>query len=193
MAIRITFNGSNIDLNVGPGGLQRPYKMEGNQSRSASGKIETIGLYNFGEQIIFDASFQEAVYRQLIAWWAWAEQGNAFSFALDSAEVGNTTLDAAAAAAQKVIPLTATAAFAAGDVCLIRSADRSKYEIVVIDTISAGVSVTAVANLYYTYASGDIFRHLEYYPSLLVPIGEVFDPVKEGSWWSYKFKFLEAL
>ena len=193
MAIRITYNSVNVDLYIGPEGWQPVFGQKQSQNRSASGKVESINLYNFGEAVTFDASFQETVYRQLIAFWAWAEQGQAFSFAMDSGNVSNTTLDGAAASGQKTIPLTATTALTASDICFIRSADRTKYEIVVPATVNAGVSVVATDNLTYTYASGDLFRHWEYWPSLVLPEGETFNPRKDGSWYTHTFRFLENL
>ena len=124
---------------------------------------------------------------------AWVEQGQAFAFNMDSANVGNTTLDGAAAAGQKNVPLTATAAFASNDVCLIRSDARTEYEIVVVASVDAGVKIVATDNLIYTYASGDIFRHWDYWPSMKIPMGWVFNPRKNGRWYSETFTFFEAL
>jgi len=193
MTIRITYDSNNIDLNIGSDGLDIIPMQYNYQERSASGKIETLNLYNFGEAITFDAYFQEAVYRQLIAWHAWAEQGKVFSFAMDTSLTVNTTLDGAAAAAQKVIPLTATTGLTVDDVCFIRSADRTKYEIGVINSISAGVSVTMDDNLIYTYASGDTFRHWHYWPEVVLPAREGFNPRPNGSWYRHTFRFLENL
>jgi len=193
MAIRIIWNSNNVDLTIDEQSIQRALKVEGAINRSANGKTETINIYNFGEPVMFSAIFEEAVYRQLIAFWAWAEQGNVFSFNMDSANIGNTTFDAGAAAAQKVCPVAATTAFAVDDVVLIRSAARTEYEIGVIASISAGVSITMDDNLYYTYASGDLMRHWDYYPALILADGEVFNPVKSGNYYSYTFRFLEQL
>lgn len=193
MAIRITYNSVNVDLNIGSGGIDVVFMEKNFQERSASGKIETLNIFNFGEAITFDATFLEAVYRQLIAWQAWAEQGKAFSFAMDSSLTVDTTLDAAAAAAQTTIPLTATAGLSVDDVCFIRSADRTKYEICVIASISAGVSVVVDDNLIYTYASGDTFRHWHYWPDVVIPEGEKFNPPKSGPNYRHTFRFFEDL
>jgi hypothetical protein len=194
MAIRITYNtDETIDLEIGDMALDPGYGLaaEANQQRAMGGKIETIHLYSFSEPISFDAIYSEAVHKKLIAFWSWAEQGKTFSFAMNSDSVGNTTLDGAAAAAQKTIPLTATAAFAEDEYCLIRSAARTEYEIIQIDSISAGVSVTAVENLKFTYASGDTFRAWEYWPSLVIPDGEKYRPKKDGDHYFFGFTFLE--
>lgn len=69
----------------------------------------------------------------------------------------HTTLDDAAAAGQKVIPLTATTGLAAGDLCTIRKANGAYEQEVTIDSINAGVSVTIVEDLEFAYASADKF------------------------------------
>lgn len=192
MAIRITYDGKTIDLLVGDLGLETTYTQERDENRSGSGKMEVINHY--GIQVMeFDAYFSESVYRDLVAWWSWARQGQAWAFAMDSDAAASTTLDGAAAAAQKVIPLTATTGFEAGDVCLIRAEDADdEFEIVVIASVSAGVSVTAVANLKYGYASGDTFRHVDYWPSV-ISLDAEFNPRKRGANYRHAFKFTEAL
>ncbi len=193
MAIRITYNSTNIDLLIGPGGLRHSLSVFGKENIAGSGKSEHIIQYSqiFG---VFDARFSQSVYETLIAWWAWAEQGKQWSFAMDSADIANTTLDAAAAAAQKVIPVTATTAITAGDRMLIRTAAGREYEIIEVDSVSAGVSVTAVSNLVYTYASADILRHWNYFPAVtLAKMGGKFDPIKKGPIYSHVFNFKEAL
>lgn len=201
MTARITYNSVNIDFALShPDGFVRRPKQESNTNETGGGKIETINLFG-RDEIVVNAFFSRAVYHSLLAWWSWARQGKTFSVAADSGDVGNTTLDGAAAAAQKTIPLTATAAFASGDYCLIRAADDDEFEVVQIDTISAGVSVTAETNLIYTYASGDTFRHLDYYPScLLAPGVRDFEPSRTGvrsttsdHYYRFQFKFVEAL
>jgi len=71
-----------------------------------------------------------------------------------------TTLDAAAAADQKTVPLTATTDIAVGDHYLLTNA-TSQTETVVIDSITSGVSVGVRTDLRYTYASADVFQSLK--------------------------------
>lgn len=195
---RITYNSINIDLVLGKKGLVMVHKQKRNQNESASGMIETINLFGRFDYM-FDAYFSEQKYFDLMAWWSWARQGKVWSFALDSDNIGDTTLDGSAAAAQKTIPLTATAAFAIGDFCLIRTADLDdEFEIVEIDTISAGVSVDVVDNLKYSYASGDYFTHKDYFASVLTTRQE-FQPRLTGvkditlKFYSHTFEFTENL
>ena len=192
MAIRITYDSKDIDLLIGEEGLELNFKQERNQNRSASGKIETINFYGI-QEMSFEAHFTEQIYYDLIAWWSWARQGKPWAFAMDSGNVGNTTLDGAAPSGQKTIPLTATAAFTVDDYCLIRAADTDdEFEIVKIASINAGVSVTATDNLKFTYASADIFRHTDYWPEV-TSLDKNFNPKKSGDYFTHIFKFAENL
>lgn len=191
MTIRITWDTNTVDLLVGDDGLQLSYMTERDQQRSASGIIETISHYSIIEGY-FDAYFTEAVYLQLLGWWSWASQGYPFSFCMDTDEDSATTLDGTASAGQKVIPLTSTTGFTAGDVCLIRSATRFNFEAVTIASVSAGVSVTAVSNLLYEYSADDVFRHRDYIPAALI-IDNEFKPTKNGNYYRHTFHFIEEV
>jgi hypothetical protein len=132
--------------------------------------VVTIGLDNFAERDF---------YRKLKAWWAWAGQGEEYGFALDKDDKINTTLDGAAAAAQKVIPLTSTTGIVVGNFYKVFSVDFTKYEIIEVASISPGVSVTAVENLIWAYASGDIFQTEDYWPSI-VSLDDTFPAVERA-------------
>jgi len=189
---RITYNSINIDVEVGQGSLKSISQQVFNQNRSGSGKIETISQYGI-EVLTFDAYFDFDTYRALYGWWwTWARDGQKWSFAMDSSNTVDTTLDAAAASAQKVIPLTTTTGLTAGDYAIIKTAANDSRELVEIDTISAGISVTAVDNLVGSYASGDSLTHFEYYPSCINTKTD-FDVVQAGTTYSYQFEFVEAL
>ncbi len=77
--------------------------------------------------------------------------------AVQAAMVGSggwaTTLDGTAASGQKVVPVSSTANAVVGMPVYI-GLTSGTHEVGVIDTISAGVSVTLVANLTSTYAAG---------------------------------------
>jgi hypothetical protein len=191
MSARITYNSINIDIEIGPRSIQPSMTAKINQNRALSGKTESLFFHGI-EELSFDAYFSQATYRKLIAWWSWARQGKAWSFTMDSANIANTTLDGSAASGQKTIPLTATTALSEGDECLIKAADDDEYEIVIIGSVSSGVSVTAVSNLNFTYASGDIFKHFEYYPSMISTDTE-FNPAKNGGYYTWTFRFVENL
>lgn len=195
---RITYNSVNIDLVMGKNGLRHIPKQKRYVNNSSSGKIETINMFGRWEYS-FDCYFSQAVYYTLWAWWSWARQGKIWSFALDSANTGDTTLDGSAASGQKVIPLSGTAAFSVGDICLVKAVDADdEFELVEIDSISAGVSITTVSNLVYSYASSDVFRHKDYFPSVkslndswLPEYTGVKDVTKK--YYRHTFQFVEAL
>ncbi|MCK9326036.1 MAG: hypothetical protein M0P69_11150 [Bacteroidales bacterium] len=190
MAIRITYDSKTIDLKLGDDGLATNYTQVQNQNLSGTGVVEQINQYGI-QEYIFDAYFQDTIYYDLWAWWSWARQGKVWGFSKDSGKTASTTLDGAAASGQKVVPLTATAGLAAGDICLIATAADDAFEIVEVATVSAGVSITAVENLKFTYASGDAFRHINYFPSVVSTDTE-FNPDRAGDWWRYTFNFVEV-
>ena len=192
MPIRISYDSKTIDLLMGPSGLETNYKQDRRQQHSGSGKAETINLYGI-QELAFDAHFTEAIYRDLIAWWSWARQGKPWAFAKDAGNVGNTTLDDTATAGLKNVPLTATAAFASGDYCLIKAVDNDdEYEIVEVDSVDAGVKIVTVENLKFSYTATDIFRHQDYWPDVISTATQ-FNPKKSGSYYSWTFKFIENL
>ena len=102
----------------------------------------------------------------LHAWWAHAGQGKQYAFAFDSAKKVNTLLDGSAAAGQAVVPVTSTTGIAVDSEYLLRKEDSSDREIVEVQSVSAGVSFTAKANLVYTYAAGDLCRDPDYFPKV---------------------------
>ena len=192
MAIRITFDSNIIDLEIDSEALATRHSQERNQNRSASGKIEQINRYGI-QEMAFAAILSEAVYRQLWAWWAWARQGEIWSFALDSDAGASTTLDDAAASGQKNVPLTSTTGFSAGDICLIRAEDEDdEFELVVIDSVDPGVKIVAESNLIFSYSADDTFRHRDYWPAV-ISLDTEFNPKKEGSIYRHTFRFIEAL
>jgi len=191
---RLTYNNTNVDIKVRRDGFKSPFLQKKNQLRSSSGKIQTINQHGI-QELNIKAILSTAVYKQLFGWWAWARQGKVFSFTMDSTKTGDTTLDDAALAAQKVIPLTGTGDFTVGDVCLIRAADNDdEFELVEIASIDVGVSITAVDNLVYNYTSGDVFRHWHYWPDV-VSMDDAFDPdqLQGSSFYEHTFKFAEKL
>jgi len=193
---RITYDGNNVDIKVRRDGYKFNHKQQRNQLRSSSGKIQTINQHGIHE-IEITAIFATSVYRQLFGWWAWARQGQEFSFTLDTDKTGNTTLDDSAAAAQKTIPLTGTGDFSAGDICLIRAADNDdEFEVIEIDSVSVGVSVTALSDLVYSYTSGDVFRHLDYWPDV-ISLDDAFNPklltLAGSGLYEHTFRFAEKL
>ena len=195
---RITYNSINIDLMMGRTGLNQVMKQNLNMNEADSGKIEVLNMYGrFNYK--FDGYFSQAVWYTLWAWWAWARQGKTFSFALDSDNVLSTTLDGSAASGQKVVPLTSTTGFVAGDVALVRAEDADdEFELIVIDSVDAGVSITSTTDLIYSYEATDSCRHKDYFPSV-VTLDRTFDPPytgvlkTTGKYFKHTFSFTEVI
>lgn len=165
---RIIFDtDKTIDFNIGPNSLLQTTMDTRSLEYAGSGVLESIYQYSI-DLFSIDMRFSAAVERQMYNfWWYWVRKGRFFSLAMDTSKIGETTLDAAAAAGQAVVPVTATTDFSADDEIMIISATTFAREKKVIDSISAGVSLTVDENLYNTFASGDTVRHASYHPSLL--------------------------
>lgn len=165
---RITYDGTNLDF---------PKLASDWENRRASlrtlkishGKAHAVSLRNqFDLCRLFLEHFEDKDFeRQLYAWWSWAQRGEAYAVALDSADVIDTTLDGAAPAGQDVIPLTATAGIVIGNRYKIREVSGNEEEKIEVASISAGISVTATANLKYGYLSGDTFQSPEFLPKVI--------------------------
>lgn len=168
----------NIDIDMTRPGINPNFRQEFNQDSSWSGKKQTINKFGIQEYSV-ETVFSVANYYALLAWWSWARQGKLWAFTTDSTKTGNTTLDGTADAGQKTIPLTATTGFSANDICIIKTDSDDKFEVVTISSVSAGVSVTASANLKFNYVSDDIFRHLEYLPEV-ISLDSQFAPKRTG-------------
>lgn len=165
--VTIVYNSHAISMPIGRTGLLTGYTQEYKQNKSGSGKIEQINLYGMLELSV-DMYLDADTYRKMVGWWSWARQGKTWALSLDNANICNTLLDDSAAAGQNVIPLTSTSRLAAGDYCWIRAVDNDdEFELVKVAGVTDGVSIDAENDLVFSYSSGDIFRHRDYFPSCI--------------------------
>jgi hypothetical protein len=189
---RIIFDtDKTIDLKIGQESLILQSQHFDTVNYSSSGIYEAVGQYGI-DNFQLDILFQQATYRQLYDfWWYWARHRYAFALAMNTSKMVNTTLDGAAAADQKVIPVTSTTGLVAGDEVIIESATTEGRELRSIASVSTGVSITVDENLFIAFASGDSVRHANYYPSLICT-DESFKPLRSGDWYSHTFMMIEA-
>lgn len=152
---------------------------------SGGSVIESVINEIFTEVVIGLSDFDDAAFfRALRAWWSWAQQGKQYAFAIDSTDKVDKLLDATAASGQKVIPITSpTSGIVTGNFYLLRSADRTKEEIIEVDTIETDISATAIANLIFSYSNGDTFRSIDYFPKVK-SLDQTF-PVRENAVQTY--------
>jgi len=163
---RITWDGNTLDLPRLASAWTHAVKTVRTDRYSADGHwVAHHRHYLWRVHMTCRGPLADTVERDLLTWQSWALEGNTYAVAFVSDNNLNTTLDGAAAAAQAVIPLTSTTNAAAGDMMILTDADRGFYEIIIIDSVSAGVSITATTNLKNSFASGDSCRHLHYLPS----------------------------
>lgn len=164
---------------------------ERSDNYSESRKHEALAFDGWIEIDVSVARLTLDQYYAFHAWLAWALLGELFAFAKDADRTGDTTLDDAAAAGQKVVPLLTTAAFTATDYALIKEASGDDYEVVRIDAVNAGVSVETVNNLVYSYAEDDIFRHVHYWPHVSLKQKEFPLPMEGKPFYDISFTLIE--
>ena len=173
-------------------GLEIKLMQERNDNYSSAREHEAIVFEEWVEIKVVLEKLTRAQYNAMYAWWAYARQGQNFSFAMDSTKTGNTTLDDTAAAGQKVVPLTGTGDFTVGDYALIKQASGDDFEVVQIASISAGISVTLENNLEYSYAANDIFRHQLYWPDVTLENDSLDLPMQGPPRYDISFTMIEA-
>jgi hypothetical protein len=165
---KIVYNGVTINFPEAPT-LYHYRRRSDREFGTSGGGVAGTQLHHQYDQIRLEMqNFDSAAFEQALhPWWSWAVRGKPYAFALDDSETADTTLDGAAAAGQKVIPLTSTTGITVGKQYVIRELAGHEEELVTIASISAGVSVTAVDNLVFGYLAGDLFRSRDYFPKLV--------------------------
>lgn len=135
----------------------------------STGSVVSTGLKSQYDwvRVQFSNFEDEAFEAKLWAWWSWAVRGKQYSFALDAAEVKDTVLNGSAAAGQKDVPMANTSGVTVGKRYIVREASGEEEELIEVASITTNVKVTAVDNLVYGYASGDLFRARDYFPKLI--------------------------
>jgi len=191
MAISLRYSGNTINILVDSKGIKPKYKIEKKTNNTSSGKIETINIYARRE-VDFAAVFSESTYKDLLAWWSYASQGQEFSFAFDSNNTLDTTINTTSAAGQKDLNLTSITSATTGDFLFIRGQDRFTYEVGEIEKITSGVSVGLTNDLINEYIDGDECTHYLYFSNLLT-LDKDFNPTKDGNYYKHEFKMVENL
>jgi hypothetical protein len=162
----------NVILPSGLEDLPGPGRVPDRTDHRTRGGVEMRHFYHFLDEyeavltrMSIDDATVSAFVDEMEAFWAHAGSGGEFAFGVDQTQTSNKLLDGSAPASQKVIPLASTTGLIVGVKYLIEAANGgAAREVVEIASISAGVSVTAVGNLIYSYASGDSFRSRLYFP-----------------------------
>ena len=184
---RITWNGIALDFPGPLTGYKAQPMVDRAQDRSA-GVVHNTNVSASYRRVraVLDRFDNVAFWDSLKAWWAWARQGKQYAFALDSGDVVDKTMTGAAASGQKDIPFTDTSSIVAGRKYLVRQAAGHDEEVIQVDTITANVKVTCLANLMYSYVTGDIFRSQDYFPKLVNMDGAE-PPFDENAGITYSF------
>jgi hypothetical protein len=188
---RIIYDGNNIDVLIDGNSLRVTPEAENFVNRSSSGKIETVNLYRL-DTYSFEGVCKADAERQLYTFFhSWFSQGKTWAFAMDKNKTASTTLDDAAAADQKTIPLTSTTGIKAGDTMILIPAAGTHREKIKVGKVNAGVSVVACDDLLFAYASGDACRYHEYFPTVK-NTDKRFTVTQDGKYFFFTLNFIEA-
>ena len=165
---KIVWNGNTLNF-PGPLTGYKAQKMLDESTARSGGVVHATALAAayYKIRVMLDRFDNNAFWLALRAWWSWAAEGQQYAFALDSADVVDKTLNGSAAAGQKDIPMADTSSVVVGQIYLVRQAIGQRDEIVQVASVTLNTKVTAVANLLFSYISGDIFRSVNYFPKLV--------------------------
>lgn len=166
---------------------------QANVNRADSGVSETVleDIYD-AFTIAVDSFDSQSVLDKLIAWWAYAAQGNSYSFALDSADKVDTTITGNVSAGGTSVVVTSATGITIGNRYRLRDAVGVGFaeEIVTVSNV-VGTTIT-IGALIYAHSAGALFRSIDYYPALET-LDDAF-PVSEnpGLTWSMQHNCREA-
>jgi hypothetical protein len=165
---RLIWNGNSLDFPGPLTGYANQPVTERTIARSG-GVVHATNLPSSWRRlrIILDRFQDIAFWDALEAWWSWVKEGNQYAFAFDSADVVDKAMTGAAAAGQKDIPFTDTSSIVAGRKYRVRQSQGHREEIVQVDTVTLNTKATCLANLKFSYVTGDVFRSRDYFPKLV--------------------------
>ena|SRR3990167_9392601 len=165
---RITFNSKNADFTKDVDLLQVTPIRVTTRSQSTSGHPgEVLNIASgFSVRAVIarmrnsdatEGDLKTALYEASM----WAESGQAWTFARDSALVVNTTLDAAVAAAAVSLPVASATGIVSGS----RYALESDTNVAIVEASNSATDpVTITVGLNAAFASGSRLRYFEYLP-----------------------------
>ena len=193
MAAVLIYNSKTLTFTDSAYRRQIDYPRSAIRNISASGIAETLNVRAACKVSVGFRNFEyadatdETLRRNLLQFIAWAEAGNSWTFAIDSAEQVNTTLTATEAAGSTVIGLTSSTGVDASGFYVIRS--LTHLELVKVATVDSGVQVTLTETLNHAYVTGDRFRSELFWAGLLTS-AQVVDQ-GNGLHWSFELEFTE--
>jgi hypothetical protein len=165
---RIVYNSINLDFPEQLSDFTYPRVRRAGVNTADGGVSETVRSGIWDELTIDVEMFNSsAFFDSLQAFWAWASRGKQFSFAFDNGRTVNTTLVNNESAGATVIELAGTTGIIVNGKYVMTSADLLNREVVTVQSISAGVSVTLVAGIKFAYSAADGFRDWYYWPKLV--------------------------
>jgi len=199
MTTRITWNSKTLDFPRVATVYQPDLLHDVQRNVSISGRQETLNVrvnaivaVEFRGLLTLNtthATFKRNFKQFLL----WAQAGNPWYFAWDSAENVLTTLTSVAALGASTLQLSSTTGVDANAFYVLRS--EYNAELVKIQSVDSGVQVTLVETINAAYASGDRFRSERYWPAVLIDDGDPLqeDPDSPGYLFKVSFRFREDI
>lgn len=157
----------------------------------SDGVVHSVGfLAGYHEILVEMAHFSsQAFHDALVSWWSWAEQGRAFSIALDADETADTFTTAAATVGDTALYVDDETDFEVGGVYVLRDPDGSNEELVEVFVTAAG-TIGLTESMKHSHLANSTLRSQDYYPRVVVVEGE--EPIKRHyTTWSLSFRFKE--
>lgn len=188
---RIIYNNKAVDFPAGPQTLDIYNGTPKSTVRARSGVSETLFVprHDCNVEAEFLHHRDLDLEMALRCWWAWAEQGLPWFFALDAAKTVLTTLSATATAGDSTLTLTSTTGLTANERYLVRYAGN--YQIVKVTAINSNI-VTLSGSIDFNFPAGSLFRTEYFWAGTLLEEYGVDDPIEiipapEGFHFTLKF------
>ena len=166
---RVTFNAKNADFTKDVWLLEVHPIRSAFRNLSASGIPETLnvnsgftvkaGVRNLSNSGATEIDLKTALFEAS----QWAESGQAWTFARDSAIVVNTTLDVAVVSGATSIPVASATGVVSGS----RYAIESAVEVAIVEASNSATDpITITVGVNAAFAVGSRFRAFEYFPMI---------------------------
>ncbi len=158
MAVRLTYNAKTIDFTGLPFGFRAVPLVPRTINQSITGVTEILTLprvdIEIQSQFRPETSASKRV--QFDNWWQWAQQGNAWTLALDSSKVVDTTITADAAAGATSVVVASNSGIVSGQTYKLMVGPY--YQLVTVSGIAGTTISLATTSLDSIFLSGAVFR-----------------------------------
>jgi len=170
----------------------RIVKLENKESNS--GKNEGIFFHARETCRVAWEHITDEQMQSLLTWWSYAQQSKVYSVAIDSNQMYDGRLSAAATAYATGVTVVDAAGLQAGAWCILKRTDNVRADFVQIASVS-GTTVTFNGNINYSYRVGDILRSIYYFPFVINTDNQLNTRLvnQKAKRWTFMHSFKESL